>query len=50
MSQPVREDAATAKARRGRSIAIAVGLVVFVILVYAVTVVRMGANVIGRPI
>ena len=50
MSEPVRENQAAAKARRGRSIAIAVGLVAFVILVYAVTVVRMGANVLGRPI
>ena len=50
MSEPVREDQAAAKARRGRSIAIAVGLVAFVILVYAVTVVRMGSNVLGRPI
>jgi len=50
MSDPNREGEEFAKARRGRNIAIAVGLVVFVVLVYLVTVVRMGANVIERPL
>ncbi|MBL8770404.1 MAG: hypothetical protein JNK30_03405 [Phenylobacterium sp.] len=50
MSDPNREDEDFAKARRGRNIAIAIGLVVFIVLVYVVTVVRMGANVIDRPI
>lgn len=50
MSDPAREDAAALKARRGRNIAIALGLVVFVILVYVVTVIKMGANVIERAI
>ena len=45
MSDPSREGADFAKARRGRNIAIAVGLVAFVILVFVVTVVRMGASV-----
>ena len=45
MSDPNRESDAAAKARRGRNIAIAVGLVVFVILVYVVTLANMGANV-----
>jgi hypothetical protein len=49
MSDPGREDEAAAKARRGRNLAIALGLVAFVILVYAVTVVKMGANVANRP-
>jgi hypothetical protein len=49
MSDPVREDEAAAKARRGRNIAIALGLVAFVVLVYVVTVVRMGASVANRP-
>ena len=49
MSDPNREDEAAAKARRGRNIAIAVGLVAFVVLVYVVTIVRMGANVSTRP-
>lgn len=50
MNAPVREDTAAAKARRGRNIAIALGLVAFVILVYVVTVIRMGANVLERAI
>jgi tetrahydromethanopterin S-methyltransferase subunit G len=49
MSDPNREGEDFARARRGRNIAIAVGLVVFVVLVYIVTVVRMGANVVERP-
>jgi hypothetical protein len=44
MSDPQREGEEFAKARRGRNIALALGLVVFVILVFVVTVVRMGAN------
>jgi len=49
MSDPNREDPAAAKARRGRNIAIAVGLVAFVALVYVVTIVRLGASVTNRP-
>ncbi len=49
MSDPNREDDAAAKARRGRNVAIALGLVAFVILVYVVTVVRMGGSVANRP-
>lgn len=49
MSDPSREDEAAAKARRGRNVAIALGLVAFVILVYVVTLVRMGGNVADRP-
>ena len=37
-----------AKARRGRNIAIAVGLVAFVIIVYIVSIVRMGGSVLER--
>lgn len=37
------------KARRGRNIALALGLITFVILVFLVTVVRLGANVLDRP-
>jgi hypothetical protein len=44
------EDPEAAKARRGRNIAIALGLVAFVILVYVVTMARMGANVLDRPL
>lgn len=50
MTEPVREDAAFTRARRGRNIAIAVGLVLFVILVYVVTVIKMGANVLDRAL
>ena len=38
------------KARRGRNIALAVGLVLFVILVFVVTIVRLGASVADRPL
>jgi len=38
------------KARRGRNIALALGLVVFIILVYGVTLVRMGGYVASRPL
>lgn len=37
------------KARRGRNIALALGLVLFVVLVFVVTIVRLGANVAERP-
>ncbi|MDP2260672.1 MAG: hypothetical protein Q8J89_13250 [Caulobacter sp.] len=38
------------KARRGRNIALALGLVMFIILVYGVTLVRMGGHVASRPL
>ena len=38
------------RARRGRNLAIALGLVGFVVLVYLVTVFRMGGNVLDRPL
>jgi len=50
MSDPNREAESFAKARRGRNIAIALGLVAFVIIVFAVTVIRLGASVIDRPL
>lgn len=50
MVNPNGEDPDAAKARRGRNIAIALGLVAFVIIVYVVTVARMGANVLERPL
>ena len=49
MSDPSRESDVEAKARRGRNIALAIGLVLFVILIFVVTIVRLGANVIDRP-
>jgi hypothetical protein len=45
MSDPAHESPVEAKARRGRNIALAIGLVLFVVLVFIVTIVRLGANV-----
>ena len=50
MSDPSREAAAFAKARRGRNIALALGLIAFVVIVFVVTVVRLGASVLDRPL
>jgi hypothetical protein len=50
MSDPAKESEAEQKARRGRNIALAVGLVLFVILVFVVTIVRLGGNVANRPL
>jgi hypothetical protein len=50
MSDPGRESEDFAKARRGRNIAIAVGLILFVILIFAITMIRLKANVLDRPI
>ncbi|MDP1874217.1 MAG: hypothetical protein Q8R71_11810 [Phenylobacterium sp.] len=38
------------QARRGRNIALALGLIAFAVLVFLVTVVRLGANVLDRPL
>jgi hypothetical protein len=50
MSDPNAESEAFRKARRGRNLAIALGLAAFVILIFAVTVIRLGANVAVRPL
>jgi hypothetical protein len=50
MSDPAHESDAETKARRGRNIALALGLVLFVILIFVVTIVRLGGNVASRPI
>ena len=50
MSQPGHESEDAMKARRGRNIAIALGLAFFVILVFVVTIVRLKGNVAVRPI
>jgi hypothetical protein len=42
---PLYENEAARKARRGRNIALAVGLGAFVILVFVVTIARLGGNV-----
>jgi hypothetical protein len=49
MSDPAGESDAAARARRGRNIAIALGLVAFVILIFIVTIVRLGGHVVERP-
>lgn len=48
MSDPRQETEAATRARRGRNIALALGLVLFVVLVFIVTIVRLGGNVADR--
>ena len=48
MSDPKREGDEFAKARRGCNIAIALGLVAFVVIVYVVSIIRMGGSVLER--
>jgi hypothetical protein len=48
MSDPNREAEEFARARRGRNIALALGLIVFVILIFVVTLVRLGGSVAER--
>ncbi|WP_419253043.1 hypothetical protein ACN2C6_15810 [Caulobacter sp. ErkDOM-YI] len=48
MNKLVEQDPA-ARARKGRNIALGLGLLAFVILMFVVTVVRLGANVANRP-
>jgi len=47
---PPAESPAQQKARRGRNIALALGLALFVVLIFVVTLVRLGANVLDRPL
>lgn len=49
MSERKPDPAIEARARRGRNIALALGLVLFVLLVFVVTVVRLGGSVAERP-
>jgi hypothetical protein len=49
LSPPV-DPVALAKARRGRNIALALGLVAFIVIVYGVTLIRMGGYVASRPL
>jgi hypothetical protein len=44
MSDPKSEDGPSAKARRGRNLLLALALGAFVILVFIVTLVKMGAH------
>ena len=50
MSDPSRETKVETKARRGRNIALALGLVIFVVLIFVVTIVRLGGNVANTPL
>jgi t-SNARE complex subunit (syntaxin) len=45
MSDPKHETEAFRKARNGRNIALFVGLMAFVIIVFIVTITRLGGNV-----
>ena len=49
MSDPSHEVEDFAKARRGRNIAIALGLVAFVVIVFLVTVLKLQGSVANRP-
>lgn len=43
-------DEKAVRARRGRNIAIALGLIGFAVIVYLVTIFRMGGNVLDRTL
>jgi hypothetical protein len=45
---PFNESDLAAKARRRRSAALGIGLVVFVILIFLVTIARLGSHVVDR--
>jgi hypothetical protein len=49
VSDPNRESEVDAKARRGRNIALALGLVAFVVIVFVVTIAKLQGNVAARP-
>jgi hypothetical protein len=48
--QKTQSKEAADKARRGRNVALALGLVAFVVLVFVVTIVRLGGNIAHRPL
>jgi hypothetical protein len=50
MSDPARESEVELKARRARNVALALGLVLFVVLIFVVTIIRLGGNVLDRPL
>lgn len=50
LPDPYADDPAARRARSRRNLAIAAGLVLFVVLVFVVTLAKLGANVIARPI
>jgi hypothetical protein len=49
MTLPIKPDDA-AKARSGRNLALGLGLVAFVILIFVVTIVRLGGSIVDRPL
>jgi hypothetical protein len=50
VSDPNHENEAFRKARNGRNIALFIGLLAFVILVFVVTLTRLGGNVVSNGI
>lgn len=48
--ETVKPTEAQQKARRSRNVAIAVALAVFVVLVYVVSIVKLGSAVLSRPL
>ncbi len=44
MSDPRTEGETAAKARRGRNVALGLALAAFVVIIFIVTIVRLGAN------
>ena len=50
MTHPAPESDEAAKARGRRTVVLALGLVAFVVLVFVITVVRLGANAAHQPL
>jgi len=50
VNTPIRPEDAEAKARKARNIALALGLAAFVILIFVVTLVKLGGNVVNRSL
>ena len=50
MSDPNNESPEAARARRRRNLMLAAALIAFAVLVFIVTIVRLGGNVADRPI
>ncbi len=50
MDKQAMDDPEALRRRRVRSIAIALGIVVVMVMIYAVTMIRLGGNVMNRPL
>lgn len=50
MSDPRHENAEAVRARKRRNLALAIALLAFAALVFVVTIVRLGGNVLDRPL